>query len=82
MHNFDSFERTVLLTGVKFRWKLFLQRGQFWVAFNTQASAFASSLGLDLDSFRDLIVDVGYRATSLAGVTTALSQPQAVVGNS
>ena len=35
VHNFDSFERTVLLTGVKFGWKLFPQRGQFWVAFNT-----------------------------------------------
>jgi hypothetical protein len=36
VHNFDFFERTVLLTGVKFGWKLFLQRGQFWVAFNRQ----------------------------------------------
>ena len=34
MHNFDYFERTALLTGVKFGLKLLHQRGQFWVAFN------------------------------------------------
>ncbi len=34
VHNFDFFERTVLPTGVKFGWKLFPQRDQFWVAFN------------------------------------------------
>ena len=36
VHNFDSFERTVLLTGVKFGWKLLAQSGQYWVAFNKE----------------------------------------------
>jgi hypothetical protein len=36
VHNFDIFERTDFLTGVKFGWKLPHQRGQFWAAFNTQ----------------------------------------------
>jgi hypothetical protein len=40
VHNLDHFERTALLTRVKFGRKLFLQRGQFWVAFNIHGFAF------------------------------------------
>jgi hypothetical protein len=39
VHNFDFVERTDFLTGVKFGWKLIHQRGQFWMAFNTQSRA-------------------------------------------
>jgi hypothetical protein len=38
VHNFDIFERTDFLTGVKFGWKISHQWDQIWMAFNKKGT--------------------------------------------